>query len=193
MYHFQKTYCYMMNTMKGYNLDYEKWSGWDWPETEGGVTNNDRLWIWSAGVKLGLFRYGHLYRGTIEGVRSLSKLGDVVVITHRPETAVQDTLDWLSYLRLPFKEVHLLTQGQAKSQVKCDLYVDDKPENCIDFAENTDGTPLLWLRPWNGEWVEGYSGDQPLHMWAPDTNQKIMAIQSWGEVVNYARDFLAKG
>jgi 5'(3')-deoxyribonucleotidase len=141
----------MLNSMKGYDLKVEDWSFWNWPKTV--VKNNDWQWLWSEGVRSGLFRYGHLYKGSIEGIRALNKIGDVIIITHRPRNAVQDTLDWLAYQRLPFMEVNLLTNGEPKSSVPhCDLYVDDKPENIVDFLTNVpEATSLLWTRPWNAE------------------------------------------
>jgi len=171
LYHFQKTACYMLNSMKGYNLNYEDWTYWNWPKDV--VSKKDWNWLWDEGVKLGLFRYGHLYKGAIEGLRALSKLGDIVIITHRPRSASKDTLDWLAYLNLPISEVHLMTEGQPKSQVKCDLYVDDKPENIEDFISNTAGEPLLWRRPWNSTFEPG---EYPL----------FGVVNEWKEVVDIA-------
>lgn len=177
MYHFQKTYCYMMNTMKGYSLDYEKWAYWNWPE-DNGVTKHDKQWMWSKGVELGLFRYGHLYKGTIEAMRALNKLGDIVIITHRPRNAVQDTIDWLSYNRLPVMEVHLLTEGQPKSNVAaCDLYLDDKPENIEDFVQHYPrALSLLWRRPWNVMW---------------DDTRVARVVNTWQEVIDHAQGVVA--
>ena len=174
MYQFQKTALYMLNSMKGYDLKLEDWDRWNWPKEV--VANNDWQWLWTGGVKDGLFRYGHLYKGTIEGVRALAGIGDVVIITSRPSNAIQDTLDWISYLKLPFTETHILSAGKPKSQVKCDIYVDDKPENIDDFLANTAGHPLLWDRPWN-------QGVNPSYRIAPYDR-----VSSWAEVLAVARE-----
>jgi uncharacterized HAD superfamily protein len=169
MYHFQKTAVYMLNTMKGYDLKVEDWAYWNWPKDR--VKNNDWQWLWTGGVKDGLFRYGHLYKGTIEGVRELAKLGDVIIITSRPSNAVGDTLDWLAYLNLPFREIHILSGGEEKSSVRaCDLYVDDKPENILDYKVNTPGLSLLWTRPWNVQVQD----------------EDYTRVSSWAEVIEYA-------
>lgn len=178
MYQFQKTALYMLNSMRGYNLKLEDWTYWNQPKDC--VKNNDWQWLWSGGVKDGLFRYGHLYKGTIEAVRTLNILGDVVVITHRPRNAVQDTLDWLAYLRLPFVEIHLLTEGQAKSAVKCDMYVDDKPENVEDFVHNTEGLALLWDRPWNNQWIPALF------------TMRETRVFSWQDVIDNAQGVVAE-
>lgn len=181
MYQFQKTALYMLNTMKGYDLKLEDFTYWNQPKDH--VSNNDWQWLWSGGVKDGLFRYGHLYKGTIEAIRTLNKLGDVVIITHRPSNAIQDTLDWLAYLRLPFMGTHLLTDGQAKSAIKCDLYVDDKPENIEDFAMNTTAVSLLWDRPWNAsaKLESGFGLPWRAHR-----------ISTWQEVVDFAMGVTAE-
>lgn len=174
LYNWDKTARYMLRTYKSYPEDGPlavESQSWDYIQRN--VSKEDWNWLWNTGVKQGLFRYGHLYKGTIEGVRRLAELGDVVVITHRPRAAVQDTLDWLSFLRLPFTETHLLTSGERKSLIKCDLYVDDKPENFSDYFYNTDGVPLLWDRGWNR------------HVAIPEGRGGL--VRSWEEVVEHAR------
>jgi uncharacterized HAD superfamily protein len=124
----------------------------DWDYFQNNVTKEQWRWLWSEGIRLGLFRYGHLYSGTIQAIRKLSKIGDVYIITHRPPQAVNDTLDWLAFQRLPIKGVSLLTNQEPKSSVKpeCDVYIDDKPENVYDLANNTDARlVVLMSRPWN--------------------------------------------
>ena len=103
-------------------------------------------------MKLGLFRHGHLYPGTIKAIRRLSELGDVIVITHRPKHAVHDTLAWLAYQNLPLSGIHILTGQEPKSSAepKCDAYLDDKIENCFDLHHNTQARLVALMdRPWN--------------------------------------------
>lgn len=150
LYQWDKTARYMLRTEFGYPKDGPLGQpGTYWNSMQDVVTKEHWSWLWNSGVKQGLFRYGHLYKGSIEALRELNKLGDIVIITHRPRSAVQDTIDWLSYMKFPVNEVHMFTNGEAKSTVKCDLYLDDKPENFDDFVNNTNGLPLLWRRPWN--------------------------------------------
>ena len=168
----------MLNTMRGYDLKLEDWTYWNQPKDM--VKNNDWQWLWTAGVKAGLFRYGHLYKGTIEAVRALNVLGDVVIITHRPRHAMKDTLDWLAYLSLPFVEIHLLTEGQPKSDIKCDMYVDDKPENISDFLNHTDGKALLFNRPWNMDY---------LFTCHPNAGHRV---STWQDVIDAAQGVVAR-
>lgn len=106
-------------------------------------------WLWSEGIRLGLYRHGHLCPGAVEGIRWLAEFGDVVIITHRPKAAVDDTLAWLAYQRFPLAGIHILTNEEPKSAIKCDVYLDDKPDNCDDLADNTIGRVFLMSQPWN--------------------------------------------
>ena len=49
-------------------------------------------WLWTEGISLGLFKYGHHIKGSIDGLRAIAKYGDLEVVTHRPRAALQDTL-----------------------------------------------------------------------------------------------------
>ncbi len=112
-------------------------------------------WLWTEGVRLGLFRHGHMYKGTIQAVRRLALQGDIVIITHRPKAAVPDTLAWLAYQQLPIAEIHILTNGEPKSRVpNLDVFLDDKPENCTDMLK-TGAEVCIWDRPWNQQAVDG--------------------------------------
>jgi uncharacterized HAD superfamily protein len=127
--------------------------GWDWIKEN--VEPRHWEWLWTEGIRLGLFRYGHSYPGTIQAIRSLAMLGDVVLITHRPKEAITDTLAWLSLLNLPLAGLHLLTNSEPKSIVRpsCDIYLDDKPDNIVDLAEHTSADEVcLMRRPWNAAW-----------------------------------------
>jgi len=131
-------------------------------------------WLWKEGARLGLFRHGYIYPGAVEAVRALAKLGDVIVITHRPKTAVHDTLSWLAYQNLPLSGVHMLTNQEPKSSVhpQCRVYIDDKPENCVDLYNNTEGQVALMDRAWNQ------------HYAAP-TGRFFRRVSSWGDFINF--------
>lgn len=107
-------------------------------------------WLWREGIELGLFRYGHLYRGAIEGVRELAAIGKVEAVTHRPEAAVEDTLRFLSYIELPLSGVHILTEQQPKSSVGCDVYIDDAPHVAREVV-GAGKRLVLVDQPWNAD------------------------------------------
>lgn len=153
LYNWSKTARYMLRTMKGYDksgpLGQESQ---DWDYIKNHVEPEDWEWLWSddGAIPLGLYRYGHVINGGIEGVRALAESGHTLVVaTHRPAEAVQDTLDWLSWARLPFSGIHILTNQEPKSTVQADVLIDDKPANVIDWSDNTEGHAILFAQPWN--------------------------------------------
>ncbi len=121
-------------------------------------------WLWTEGVRLGLFRYGHLFPGAVQAVRKMAEKNDVILVTHRPKAAVKDTLAWLALQDLPIVGLHLLTEGEPKSTVRpsFDAFIDDKPENVEDVSENSDCmNVILMRRPWNRhfKWSYGMTFD----------------------------------
>jgi len=208
MYMWDKTARYMLRTERGVSREVLGQPSRYWNEIKDKVSGEDWKWLWSEGVRLGLFRYGHLFTGSIEAVRELDKIGDVIVLTHRPRSAVQDTFDWLSYMRLPIIEAYVFTNMEPKSQVKCDMYVDDKPENCIDFNDNTDGLPLLMRQESNIGWdcmsgeYHAFGDDERDERGLPEQVQpplkfarppRIKSVGTWGEVITYAKRLHRQG
>lgn len=147
-YHWEKTGRYLLRTQRG--CSHLIYPSTDWDYIKRMVDAEDWDWLWSEGVELGLFRYGHVITGAIEGVRELKARGhEVLVVTHRPSSAVQDTLDWLSYVRFEPAEVHILSDGRPKSSVPADIYIDDRPENIVEVLASTEADALLFDQPWN--------------------------------------------
>jgi len=140
------------------------------------VTPDDWKWLWSEAIDQGLYRYGNVVKGAIEGVQELNELGDVIVITHRPKTAVHDTLVWLSTMfdKAPLSGLVIQShKGQRKSDVRPqpDVYIDDAIHNAEDILENTDKRIIVYDQPWN------QSG--------PVSHKRLARAYGWSEVVKY--------
>jgi 5'(3')-deoxyribonucleotidase len=106
-------------------------------------------WLWAAGVERGLFRHGNAYKGSFDAMDAIVAQGHILhLCTYRPERARQDTEDWVAFHRIPHSGLHILDSKVPKSSLKCDLYVDDKPENIADVVSH-GYKGLLWNRPWN--------------------------------------------
>lgn len=157
-YEFDKTARYMLRTYRGctgMKLDAQYWD-----DIKDRVTKRDWQWLWSEGVQLGLFRYGHMVQGARVGLTSLSASGhEIIFATHRPKSAVQDTVDWLSlYMKdIPYTGLHFLTNGEDKHSIDADLLIDDKPENVVNWYYFTDRKgAILFDRPWNRELESGF-------------------------------------
>ena len=121
-----------------------------WDYIEQNVAKGDWKWLWKQGVELGLFRHGHLYPGTIKALRALDKIGNVVAVTSRPEKAIEDTMAWIAFHKLPLREVVVLHGGRKSETRECAMYLDDKPENCTDLVEGWPESYICLMdRPWN--------------------------------------------
>lgn len=175
MYQWSKTARYMLREImpdSPYTKDGplgEESTSWDYIQEHVALEHWD--WLWTEGVRLGLFRHGHLYPGTIKAVRRLAELGEVIVITHRSKFAVHDTLAWLAYQNLPLSGLHILTDRAPKSTVRpeCDVYIDDKVDNCIDLFDNTKARLVALMdRDWNRECLD----------------PAIVRVKSWQEFID---------
>lgn len=161
-YDFQGTYCYLLKKHRGVKFP-QGMSWWnEWNASDQFTTQEDRDWVWSKGLKLGLFRYGHIVRGAVDGIRELSMLGDIQVVTHRPERARRDTLAFLTYLDLPISGV-TVTQG-PKSKVAGDVYIDDGP-HVVEELLSADKRVVVFDRPYNRD-IESLKGNlRRAHNW----------------------------
>jgi len=170
LYEWSKTARYMLRSYLDYDKDGpmgQESDSWDYIPKN--ILPQDWDWLWTEGVRKGLFRYGHLVTGAIEGVNQLSLIGEVVLVTHRPKAAVKDTLDWLSYINLPFSGIHILTNQEPKSMVEADILIDDKPDNIFEWTMHAR-YGILFDREWNQQARVG------------------LRAKGWGEVVEYAEE-----
>ena len=146
------------------------WGTWDKE-----LTKEHWDWLWTDGIKEGLFRHGHIYKGSIDALNQLATMGDIMIITSRPKAAHPDTLEWLAFHRVPTSRVIMLGPGANKADVlpHCDMYVDDKVTNCNQLAVDTDGKILLWDRPWSFEKGE-------------NLDNSVSVVTNWEQVLNHA-------
>jgi 5'(3')-deoxyribonucleotidase len=154
-YEWQRTYRYMMREYRGIDMPpiEEFWTYWNAPDQF--TTKQDRDWIWSKGVELGLFRYGHMVKGARIGLQALASAGHKLeVVTHRPANATTDTLDWVSlyFKDIPLNGFKMLTNGESKNVSTADVLIDDKMENINDWCES-DRPAVLFDQPWNHQYI----------------------------------------
>lgn len=150
-YEWQRTYRYMLRVYHQVFMPPVEafWYYWNAPDQF--TTKQQRDWMWKEGVELGLFRYGHMVAGTRIGLQALAEAGhDLVVVTHRPKNAINDTLDWVRYYfnDIPLSEVRILSNQEPKTCVDADVLIDDKPENVIEWCA-TGRKAILFSQPWN--------------------------------------------
>lgn len=119
-----------------------------WSHIQEQVSEAQWEWLWTEGVKQGLFRHGNCYKGALDALKRIDRTQDIVLITTRPRAAIEDTLAWVSFHKIAAREIHILGPGSKKSAISCDWYVDDHLKNTTDLMST--GKPVfLWDRPWN--------------------------------------------
>lgn len=88
-------------------------------------------------------------RGAKQGVRTLSRIARVVVLTKRPRTATTSTRRWVARNFGRHPRVVVLSSG-SKSGFPARILVDDNLQNAREFARSGAGrTAVLYSRPWN--------------------------------------------
>ncbi len=169
IYNWDDTARFLLNYQFGYKLP----PATHWNEYEDAVTTEHWKWLWSVGVERGLFRYGHIYKGSAEVIRELAELVDIVFITSRVREGVKDTVAWLAFYQFSFKELHFV--GSApKSSVPCDIYLDDAQHNLKELLLNTNAHVIGFKRAWN------IPNDLPEALW----------IENWAEVIDLVKRIL---
>jgi 5'(3')-deoxyribonucleotidase len=116
----------------------------------GGFTDMNEFWRWAQGngQRPTLFRHLEPYPHALDTLRTLRRRGHrIVVITTKPGWAVYDTFRWLADNEMPTTEVHIT---DTKSDVDCDVYLDDSPHVLPDLVANRpDAIVCRFVRPWN--------------------------------------------
>jgi 5'(3')-deoxyribonucleotidase len=145
-YNWDSTVRYLLEEHRGVKVP----SSTSWGTIQANCSNNDWLWLWSEGVRKGMFRHGHLYKGTVDATQELATLVDLYAVTSRPYEAKQDTIDWLAFHKIPVVGMHFVYEkGAKKSQWPMDFHLDDSPSVLQDLADTVDGEVICWDRPWN--------------------------------------------
>jgi uncharacterized protein len=88
-------------------------------------------------------------------LEALSQQSRLIFITHRYETETcnmaQITCEWLKKHGVANPRIYLTQRHKSEliEQLKIELFVDDRYENCQDVADNTGAVVLMPHRPYN--------------------------------------------
>jgi 5'(3')-deoxyribonucleotidase len=148
LYEFDKTARYMLRLNYPQFAEALSIETMHWDYIKSVVSEYAWNWLWTEGVKEGLFRYGHVVKDGIVGVNLLAENHEVHIVTHRPKHAVRDTLKWLVFTEIPISGLHILSDEEEKTTVSFDLLVDDKASN-ISAALAAGRLACLFERAWN--------------------------------------------
>jgi 5'(3')-deoxyribonucleotidase len=109
----------------------------------------DEFWRWSSDLD-GRSVFWHLepFPGAIDALRSLDEAShEIIIVTTKPDFAVDDTHEWIETHSIPASEIHIL---EDKWLVACDVYLDDGPHVLPGLVEHRpDSTVCRYVRPWN--------------------------------------------
>lgn len=120
-----------------------------WTFVQENVPEHAWKWLWASGEEMGMFKYGSLIKGSVEGLKSLSRLNcDLVVATHRPAWAIPDTCDLIRRLPNVFSGLHFLTNQESKRIAGADVYIDDNPA-VVDDIYGLGADMIVFDQPWN--------------------------------------------
>jgi 5'(3')-deoxyribonucleotidase len=160
LYSWERTARYLLRKVwkggvNGYDLS-QPFSKWLVAE-QVGVPAYEWLFSPEGGIKSGLFRHGHVITNAMLGIRALKSEGyDLLLVTHRPEDAVQDTIAWIDFHfgkedPYPWSGVSILSGGEPKTSVEWDLIIDDSPKTC-EAALMAGRKAIAFKAAWNSAW-----------------------------------------
>lgn len=136
---------------------------WDGLHRIGGFEDMDAFWAWARGneQRPSIFRHLDLLPGAPDTLRRLDDDGHrIVIVSTKPDWAIHETMHWLADNEIPTREVHLTF---AKSEVACDIYLDDAPPVLHELVQHRpDSVVCRFVRPWN----EPVPGTVDVHDWA---------------------------
>lgn len=138
-------------------------------------------WLWShEGNVPRMFTDGGPYPGAIEGANRLYDMADdLAILTSGPAGCESAKVAWLDQHEVPYDRFVRFDRGEAKTRVRCNLYVDDNPAVIRDVvAADFPAMAILVDRPWN-------RGDE-----APERDPRWVRARGWKEVIARAEDML---
>ena len=146
----------------------------EWDSIKDSVTEYQWYWLWNDAL-YELFTDGEPCSGIKDGVRELSELGDIVIITNTPKRISDARLQWLLDHEIHIDEYHLVDSNSDKSKITplCDVYIDDSHHVALDLFNNTDKYILLWDRPWNESFYI--------------SSDKFFRVASWEHAINLCK------
>lgn len=157
-------------------LEPELVAAWDDLHPHTHFPDTRAFWRWASGRadageahRPSIFRDLPPYPDALDALAALTDHGHrVVILSHKPDWAVHDTLAWLAEHRVPTREVHLTAR---KGSVGCDVYLDDANHNLKAIRRARPRAQVCrFVRPWN----------QP--------TESTIDVHEWAEFVRFVDD-----
>ena len=136
--------------------------GWDDLHPHTHFRDARSFWRWASGDEgPSIFRDLPPYPDALGNLDALHARGHrIVILTHKPDWAVHDTMAWLAEHRIPTREVHF---PRDKSAIPCDVYLDDANHNLEAIRRARPRSAVCrFVRAWN----EPLTSVADIHDWA---------------------------
>ena len=133
----------------GANLNEADSQHWDDIVTLTHFESADEFWQWSTDIDgRSVFAYLEPFPGAIEALHDLRSDGhEILLVTDKPDFAIDDTHDWISRHRVPATEIHFVAD---KWLIDCEVYLDDGPHVLLGLVKHRpDRVVCRYVRPWN--------------------------------------------
>lgn len=139
----------LYNRQFGTHITLEDSKRWEAMLEEAHFETMDQFWEWAADID-GHSLFWHLepYPGAVEALHDLNAEGhEIVILTYKPDYAIEDTYGWIRRHGIPTAEIHIL---EDKWLVDCDVYLEDGPHVLPGLVEHRpNDTVCRYVRPWN--------------------------------------------
>jgi len=145
---FERAFRRYINKKKGRCLKQSDISEFDFFKCFG-ISKEEEAAIHQEFIRRDGYRKLKAIKGSIKGIRKLKSIGDVFLITARPEALRKITLEWLDHKGIRIGEDHVIfSKNKADDRHDIDVIIEDKWEDSIDLAGKGYEVILLDY-PWN--------------------------------------------
>lgn len=134
---------------RGSNISFEDPPYWDWLKEQ--ANPEDWRWLWGSGMKMS-YQSAMPYPFAVAFAKALRRLGDVVIMTSRPEGSWTATIQWWhDYIGYTPAGYNFFHTGIAKANVYVDAFIEDNAEYAEHYANAYPFSSEVFLltRSWN--------------------------------------------
>ena len=156
---------------KLFDLDFES-PYWNWIKDN--CTQGEWGWLWSEAMMIS-YREATPYPGAKDFCRFIRAMGDVVILTSRPEGSWTATIEWWrEHMRYTPAAYNFFRDGMDKGLVGCDIYIEDNLNYAGAIIDAQHKPVLLFDRQWNKRWDDG----------TPSTDGRLLTrVKGYADVV----------
>lgn len=159
---FNKGWIDFYNRQFGTSLDVSQVDAWDVIPQLTHFQHMGEFWEWAENLNgSSLFRHLDTFPDAVPALEKLAADGhEIIIVTTKPEFAIDDTHAWIEEKNIPTSEVHIVSR---KDRVEADVFLDDAPHQLYQLRRHRpDAVVVRFARPWNHE----IPGVETVESWA---------------------------